>query len=161
MIRFATPALLAAALSVLLASGEASAQPAVKCTVFEVKASNDGEGPGVDPQLKKLEKKLKKPPFSSWKTFKLLKKHTKTAEQMKPLTLKLVPGWKLGLLYRSASTSKRKKTRLRLTITIDDKTGKRKAETSMNVDEGQFNLIWGGEILGEGSYYFLASACDI
>lgn len=157
MIRFATPALLA--LAVLAAGPRAEAQERAKCTVYEVKASNGK--PGIDPKLKVIAKKLKKPPFSSWTTFELLKAHKKTAARMKPLEIKLVPGWKLGLIFRSSSPSKRKKTRLSLKITIDDKNGKRKVDTSMNVDAGQYNLIWGGEILGEGSYYFLASACSL
>lgn len=157
MIRFATVVILAVAV-VAVAPRSAAAQDA-KCTIFEVKASNDK--PAIDPKLKVLEKKLKKPPFAAWKTFELLKSHQKTAVQMKPLSIKLVPGWKLGLIYRSSSESKRKKPRLHLKITIDDKNGKRKVDTSMNVDAGQYNLIWGGEILGAGSYYFLASACEL
>jgi hypothetical protein len=126
------------------------------CQIFEIKASNDGDG--VDPQLKPLARKLKKPPFSSWKAFKLLKKHDKTVEKMKALNLSLVTGSKLTLLFRGASGSQDNKTRLRLTFTLDDKSGKRKLDGTINLDSGDYSLI-GGDTIEGGGTYIVAVSC--
>lgn len=149
----------AAALAILVASGPAAhAQDRATCTVLEIQASNQGKG--IDNALKPLAKKFKKPPFSSWNTFKLLKRHKKVAQQMKALSIKLVPGSTLSLLFRSATSSKKKKDRLRLTFTIDDKNGKRKLESTMNLDSGDYYLV-GGDSLSEDSVYILATACSV
>jgi hypothetical protein len=56
-----------------------------KCDVFEIKASNDKGG--MDAKLKPLRKKLKNPPFSAWKTFKLVKQHAIKATRMKAVSV--------------------------------------------------------------------------
>jgi hypothetical protein len=132
------------------------AATSAECQIFEIKASND-EG-GVDPALRPLARKLKKPPFSSWKTFKLLKKHDKTVEKMKSLNLELVPGSKLSLLFRGASGGQPSKTRLRLSFALDDKNGKRKFDGTLNLDSGDYSLIGGDSIEGSGTY-MLAISC--
>ncbi len=154
------------------AAGKAAAtqsQPAVKppqqpqqvdCTIFEIAAS-DGK-PEVDPALRPLQKKLKKPPFSSWKTFKLLKKHDKTAVRMKALNLPLTTGSKLSLLYRDQSANQGKKVRLRLTFTLDDKNDKRKVEGTLNLDSGDYSLIGGDwDKLADGATYIVAVSCRV
>lgn len=148
--------LIAAALGLL--GGTAHAQDRADCTVLEIKASNEGKG--IDRELAPLAKKFKKPPFSSWNTFKLLKRHKRVAEKMKAMTFKLVPGGTMSLLLRSTSTSKGKKARLRLTVTIDDENGKRKLESTMNLDSGDYYLI-GGDSLSDDSVYILATACSV
>jgi hypothetical protein len=125
------------------------------CQIFEINASN-GEG-GVDPALRVLARKLKKPPFSSWKTFKLLKKHEKEVERMKALNLSLVTGSKLALLFRGASGGQNK-SRLRLTFTLDDKSGKRKLDGTINLDSGDYSLF-GGETIEGGGTYIMAVSC--
>ena len=148
----------AAALLVFAAAGQVHAQERADCTVLEIKASNEGKG--IDGALKPLAKKFKKPPFSSWNTFKLLKRHQKAVQQMKEASFKLVPGGNMSLLFRSVTSSKNKKDRLRLTFTIDDKKGKRKLESTMNLDSGDYYLI-GGDSLGDDSVYILATACRV
>ena len=83
--------------------GEAMAEEA-NCTVFEIKATS-GEG-GIDAELKPITSKLKKPPFSAWKTFKVVKKHSAKAALMKAVSLGLADGGKLGLLYKERSDAR-------------------------------------------------------
>ena len=128
------------------------------CQIFEIKATNEAEG--VDPALRDLARKLKKPPFSSWKTFKLLKKHSKRLQKMKALRLPLVTGSKLTLLYRDRSGGgEDKKVRLRLKFTLDDKDDKRMADTTINVDSGDYNLIGADPPMKGGGTYILAVSC--
>jgi hypothetical protein len=138
------------------AQGQAPAAPSTAaCQVFEIKASNEGEG--VDPALRPLARKLKKPPFSSWKAFKLLKQHDKTVEKMKALNLALVTGSKLSLLFRGSSGGQASKPRLRLTFALDDKNGKRKVDGTINLDSGDYSLIGGDSIEGGGTYIVAVS----
>lgn len=132
------------------------AATAADCQVFEIKATND-EG-GVDAALRPLARKLKKPPFSSWKTFKLLKKHEKQVEKMKTLSVGLVTGSRLSLLFRGTTGGQTAKPRLRLTFTLDDKSGKRKVDGTINLDSGDYSLF-GGETVEGGGTYILAVSC--
>lgn len=144
-------------------NGSAKPPPApqeVDCTFYEMAAS-DGK-PEVDPALQPLRKKLKKPPFSSWKTFKLLKKHDLKAVRMKALNLKLVTGSKLSLLYRDQEAAQGKKVRLRVTFTLDDKNDKRKLNSTLILDSGDFSAI-GNEAdkLADGGTYIVAVSCRV
>lgn len=161
-----------AALTLCSAGGTAVAQskddkaappPAAKaltndadCTIFEIEATN--AAPTVDPALKPLAKKLRKAPFSSWKTFKLLKKHDKRITKMKALRLPLMTGSKLTLLYRDRSGGVQNKVRMRLKFTLDDKNDKRKLDSTINVDSGDHSLIGGDELPG-GATYILGTSC--
>ena len=132
----------------------------VDCTIYEMAASSGK--PDVDPALRPLVKKLKKPPFSSWTTFKLLKKHDQQAVQQKPLLLPLYTGSKLSLLYHGMSSSQGKKVRLRLAFTLDDKNGKRKLNSTLNLDSGDFSLIGGDwDKLAGGDTYIVAISCRV
>ena len=132
----------------------------VDCLIYEMAASSGK--PGVDPALRPLVKKLKRPPFSSWTTFKLLKNHQKDAVRMKALTLPLTTGSKLSLLYRDQSASQGKKVRLRLTFTLDDKNDKRKLNGTLNLDSGDFSLIGNeSDKLPDGSTYIVAVSCRV
>jgi hypothetical protein len=138
-------------------SGVASADDA-SCDVFEIKATND-EG-GIAPELKPLQKKLKKPPFSAWKSFKLVKKHTAKATLMKSVSIKLSGGGKLGLLYKERSDAKGRKPRLRVVMTLDDAKGKRKADITLKFDSGDFSLV-GQDAGKDGSSSVLAIRCSV
>ena len=120
------------------------------CIFYEIEASNGTAS--VDKALTPLAKKLKKPPFSSWKTFKLLKKHDKRVQKMKALRQPLVTGSKMTLLYRDRSGGGDQKVRLRLKFTLDDKNDKRKLDSTINVDSGDHSLIGGDELPGGGTY---------
>jgi hypothetical protein len=127
------------------------------CTIYEIEASN--AAPAVDKALAPIAKKLKKAPFSSWKTFKLLKKHEKRVTRMTALRQQLVTGSKLTLLYRDKSVAgPTNKTRLRLKFTLDDKNDKRKLDSTINVDSGDHSLIGGDELKG-GATYILGVSC--
>jgi hypothetical protein len=138
-------------------SAEARADEA-SCDVFEIKASNDGSS--IDAELKPLQKKLAKPPFSAWKSFKLTKKHAAKAEMMKLVSLKLTGGGKLGLLYKERSDAKGHKPRLRVVMTLDDAKGKRKAEITLKFDSGDFSLV-GQDAGKDGSTSVLAIRCSV
>jgi len=132
----------------------------VDCTIYEMAASTGK--PDVDPALRPLQKKLKKPPFSSWTSFKLLKKHDQQAIKMKALVLPLVTGSKLALLYRDQVADPGKKSRLRVTYTLDDKNGKRKLNSTLNLDSGDFSLIGGDwDKLQDGATYIVAVSCRV
>ena len=136
------------------------APPQVDCTIYEMAASTGK--PDVDPALRPLQKKLKKPPFSSWTSFKLLKKHDQQAVKMKALVLPLVTGSKLALLYRDQVADPGKKLRLRVTYTLDDKNGKRKLNSTLNLDSGDFSLIGGDwDKLPDGATYIVAVSCRV
>lgn len=147
----------AACVAVLALSGSASADTA-QCKILEIKAS--AGAPNIDAALKPLEKKLKKPPFSGWKNFKLVKAHSVNAEQMKQANQTLATGGKLGLLYRDRSDSAGKKTRLRIAMTLDDAAGKRRADISLKVDSGDYTLI-GRDAAKDGSTHVLAISCSV
>jgi hypothetical protein len=140
--------------------GPPPAPQQVDCAIYEMAASDDGK-PDVDPALRPLQRKLKKPPFSSWTSFKLLKKHDLQAIKMKALVLPLFTGSKLSLLYRDQSADPGKKVRLRVTFTLDDKNGKRKLNSTLNLDSGDFSLIGGDSKLQDGATYIVAVSCRV
>src|SRR5688572_16558796 len=87
---------LVAATLMIAALGTAHAQPApaatgADCSYVEIAATNakDAKDASFDAELKPLEKKLKKPPFTSWNTFKKLSAGAPKLSANKPETLKL------------------------------------------------------------------------
>lgn len=136
-------------------AGEARAEGAVACTVLEIEAST-ADAPAMDGELKPLEKKLKKPPFSSWNTFKRLGAHAVTLEPMKAGSLTLVHG-KAGLLLRDVTARDKKKPRVQLGITLDDAEGKRVLDSKVNVDAGDFLVV--GRSLRGGKGQLVALTC--
>lgn len=141
----------------LALAGAAQADDA-NCTVFEIKASNGTAT--IDSQLKPIEKKLKRPPFSAWKTFAVVKKHDVKATQMKQANLSLSTGGKLGLLYKDRTDAKGRKIRLRVGMTLDDASGKRKADITLKVDSGDYTLV-GRDAGKDGSTHLLAIRCAV
>ena len=150
-------AALLACLTLGALGGDAFADSA-DCTVFEIKATS-GEG-GIDAELKPITSQLKKPPFSAWKTFSVVKKHTTKAAHMTAVSLKLADGGKLGLLYKERSDAKGKKPRLRVGMTLDSAAGKRKADITLKVDSGDYTLV-GQDAGKDGSSRLLAISCAV
>ncbi len=144
--------------AVLVGFGPAAMAEEAQCTVFEIKATA-GDG-GIDAQLKPITGKLKKPPFSAWKTFKVLKKHGIKAPQKKAVSVGLTAGGKLGLLYKERSDAKNKKPRLRVGMTLDNAAGKRKADITLKVDSGDYTLV-GQDAGKDGSSRLLAISCAV
>jgi hypothetical protein len=134
---------------------DAYADATVSCTVVEIEATTS-DAPSVSPELRPLEKKLKKPPFSSWNTFKQLGSHAVTLETMKSNTLTLTHG-KAGLLLREVTAGGQKKTRISLAITVDDADGKRKLDTKVAVDAGDYLVV--GRSLKGNRGHLLAMNC--
>ncbi len=159
MIRGAKYALwiaLGVALSITLHSAPALADDAgVKLTIYEIRASNDKGS--SDPELSKgpLAKKLQKGPFRSWSKFEKLAKHDEKAKRLEAKVVELQPGGKLSVLYRDRMKSQGKKDRLRLSVAIDKKDGKRRLDTTVELDAGDFFLV-GGSSLPGGATYILA-----
>ena len=118
-------------------AGSAVAQPAAatSCDVLEIEASNSG-APSVDPKIgAQLESKLKKPPFSSWNTFKALGAQTRSLTLKKAESVALSHGT-LGMLMLDSAPS-----RVRLGITLDDQAGKRVLDTKVAVDAGDWMAV--------------------
>lgn len=139
--KIAVLAVLMLALGALASRAEAQSAADATCQVYEIEASNaDG---GIDKGLGPIERKLVKPPFNTWKTYKLLAKHEQDVERKKPLELPLKIGGRMNLLLRDKVTEKGKKPRLRLSVTMQDKSGKIALETTTLADSGDAWLIAG------------------
>src|ERR1043165_8877091 len=108
-------ALRLACVTVLVAS-TAAAQPTppptVTCEFLEISAAS-GKDAAIDPELDKLKKKFKKPPFSSWNQFKLLMKTDKQLTQKKQEAIALKLGKAEATLLGVVNG-----TQVRLTISI-------------------------------------------
>jgi hypothetical protein len=133
----------------------AQADTSIACTVVEIEASS-GDAPSMDAELKPLEKKLKKPPFSSWNTFKQLGSHAITLEVMKAGNLTLTHG-KAQLLLREVTAKGAKKTRIALGISLDDADGKRVLDSKVAVDAGDYLVV--GRSLKGNRGHLLAMNC--
>jgi hypothetical protein len=154
MRRFIVTGVIAAAL-VAGAATPARADAPLACTVLEIEASTS-DAPSMDPTLKPLEKKLRKPPFSSWNTFKRLGVHSAALEPMKESIVKLAHG-KAGLLLREVTRRGDKKARVALGIVLDDEEGKRVLDTKVQVDAGDYLVV--GRSLKGGKGQLVALTC--
>jgi hypothetical protein len=148
---------LVAALTMTSAEARAQSETA-DCTFIEIKASNTGGG--VDKRLEPLQRKLERPPFSSWDTFEMLGRHARTVTRMRAEEVKLRIGGRLTALYRDRVQAKGRRDRLRMTVTMDDKDGKRALDTTFGIDSGKYLLI-GGQALPDGATYVLAISCTV
>ncbi len=151
---FVLAALLAGGASLAYAEGDA-----VSCEVLEVKASH-GDTDRLDPRLRAIEGKLKKPPFSDWNVFESLGAHEFSAQRRHPVEISLAPGGELGLLFQDVMRSDGKKPRLRLSLTLDDAEGKRLMDATIQLDSGDWYLV-GGQSMDDGAVYVLAASCDL
>lgn len=134
--------------------GVAYAGGKVSCDLLEISATS-GDKPAIDADLKPLEKKLKKKPFSSWNVFKLLSRASKDVAENKPEGFTLTKG-KATVLFRELDGSA-KKTRIALTVTTEDENGKRIADTKVSIDAGDYIVI--GRTLANDDGHLLALTC--
>lgn len=154
-----SPVSLALAVALALAPGVAAAQhkqappppPTVSCDFFEISASS-GKDASIDPELEKLKKKFKKPPFSSWNTFKLLMKSEKQLTQKKLETIPLKLGKAEATLLGVVNASQ-----VRLTISIDDESGKNFVNNTSTFAAGDY-LVY-GHSLPNNDGHLLALTC--
>ena len=142
--RFLIAALAVAALTTPAYAGDA------ECDYVEIAATNakDVKDATIDADLKAVEKKLKKAPFTAWNTFKKLSSGTLSLVANKSETLKLKQG--------SSSVMLRGRTpkRVELTVTMDNAAGKRILDAKPAFKAGDWLLLVGtnakddGHILG-------------
>ena len=109
------------------------------CEVVEIEASND-EKPSIDPELKDLEKKLKKGPFSAYNKF------VKSARIAKKLEVMVAdafdtPKGEVTLIVREIDKPSKKRTRLSLGIQLETESGKQYIDTKSSVDAGDFLMF--------------------
>jgi hypothetical protein len=119
------------------------------CTFLEIVAST-GDKPAIDPDLKPLEKKLKKPPFSAWNTFRVESRHDKTLQKSKPESIALKSG-KASVMLRDHTSG-----RVQLEISVDDGSGKRIVAAKPDLPDGEW-LVLGTNANADG--HLLALAC--
>lgn len=127
------------------------------CEFVEIAATTT-QSPKIDVELASMEKKLKKPPFSSWNTFKQLTRVSRPLVQLKSEAVKLTTG-SVSVLLREVTGASSKRARLALSVTMDDADGKRVMDTKVNVDAGEFFLI--GRSLANNEGHVLALSCKL
>ncbi|MBK9030437.1 MAG: hypothetical protein IPL61_03700 [Myxococcales bacterium] len=127
----------------------------VACSIVEIEATVT-DRPSVDPDLKALERKLKKPPFSSWNAFKRLGATSLTLAPAKVGEAQLVHG-KLGVMLRDVSERGGKRPRLAMAVTLDDAAGRRVVDTKINVDAGDWFML--GRSLPGNKGHLIALNC--
>ncbi|HRC56660.1 MAG: hypothetical protein IPI49_18900 [Myxococcales bacterium] len=132
----------------------ALAEESVECSFLEIRASST-DSPSLAAELRPLEKKLKRPPFSSWNTFELLSSVKTTLPLIKAQTLKLTYG-QATVLYRESTESK-KKRRMALTVVMDDQDGKRVIDIKFNVEADDYFAV--GRSLSGKNGHVLALTC--
>jgi hypothetical protein len=118
--------------ALLIAAGARADEPA-HCKISMVHAL-EGNG-GVDPKLERLKPYFEKPPFTSWKQFKLLDEKSLEVKPGAPAEFKLPNGKDGSLTYVDHLLQGQGKHRLRLKLAISD-AGKKVLETVIVLDEG-------------------------
>jgi hypothetical protein len=122
-----------------------------ECSYMEIAATKTDK-PSVDPDLKPLEKKFKKAPFSAWNVFKKLSSGSAALTKNTPATLKLSKG-SATIMLRDRSDK-----RVELTVTKDDAKGKRVLEAKPAFKAGDWLMLGGpGETNDDG--HILALTC--
>jgi hypothetical protein len=147
--RFASIAIIVA-ITAAGSSARADETPGTaECQYLEI-AATTGTAPSIDPELKALDKKLKKPPFSAWNTFHKLSGGPISLAKQKPNALKLARG-AASLLLRDRTDKK-----LELTVTIDGADGKRVLDNKQALAVGDWS-VWGHSVKDDG--HILALQC--
>lgn len=142
-----------AALALAVFAQPAMAQPAqpapapandtAECTYVEISATNAKDA-SIDPALKPLEKKLKKPPFTAWNSFKQLSSGPASLGKNKPQGLKLQRGT-ASIMLRDRAPK-----RVELTVTMDNVEGKRVLEVKPAFRTGDWLILVGTNAKDDG-----------
>lgn len=122
-----------------------------ECNYMEIVATKSDK-PALDPELKPLEKKFKKAPFSAWNNFKKLSSGAVSLTKNKPETQKLKQG-SSSMMLRDRSDK-----RVELTVTMDDAAGKRVVEAKPAFKTGDW-LMLGGPSGANDDGHILALTC--
>ena len=139
---------------VVLAARPVLAQDHASCTAIELMMTK-GKDASLPDQAKPLEKKLKKPPFSSWNVFKVLSSSDFDLEGMKPKALKLSQGASTLVLRDVVEGGKR--PRYTIQITLDGASGKRVFDSKVSLDSGDY--VDYGELLSNDDGHFVFLTC--
>jgi hypothetical protein len=141
--RSPSPAALAALVTGALAvsAAPARAEVAASCDFLEISAVQ-GDKPSSDAELAPVEKKLRKPPFTAWNQFKLLSHTQKALAKKKPEPVGLKLGSAIATLVEIVDKSK-----VRLTITMDDDKGKQVINNTTTVEAGDY-VVFVHELAG-------------
>ena len=139
------------ALALAGTSRPARADVAASCEFLEISAKA-GDKPAIDAELSPVEKKLKKPPFSTWNQFKLLSRSEKLLPKKKPEPISLKLGAATATLVEIVDKSK-----VRLTVTMDDPKGKQVANNTATVEAGDYLIYVHGLPNNEG--HLLSLTC--
>ncbi len=127
-----------------------AAEPApLPCTFLEIGATN-GDKASIDADLRPLEKKLKRPPFSAWNVFRMQSRNDTELIRSKPETLTLKIG-KATVMLRDHSEK-----RVMLEISVDDAAGKRIIAMKPDIPDGDW-LVLGTNSNNDG--HLLALTC--
>ncbi|MDB4956330.1 MAG: hypothetical protein JWO36_3899 [Myxococcales bacterium] len=140
-------------LAVMVLAGAARvarADDKAECDYFEI-SGTAGEKPSIAPELKDIEKKLTKPPFTSWKVYRKLSNGHLSLTRQKAEPVKLVEG-AASILLRDRSDK-----RLELTVTMDGADGKRVLDVKQAASAGDYALFVGTNAKGDG--HILALTC--
>jgi hypothetical protein len=153
----ATFAVFAFAALGLLGEGTAFADDHATCTAIEIAATKAKE-PSIPADLKPLEKKLRKPPLSSWTSFRVLSSSSLTLDSMKVASPKLAAG-AVTVILRDVDSKEGKRPRLSLGITMDGQAGKRVFDSKLTLDAGDYVVF--GETLPNDDGHFVALSCKL
>ena len=134
---------------VVVAARPALADDKADCDYLEISATS-GKAPAIDGELKPLEKKLKRPPFSAWNTFHTLSSGHVALSRDKAEPLRLKQGT-ASLLLRDRAGK-----RIELTIEMDDAQGKRMVNAKQAVSAGDWD-VFGHNVKDDG--HILALTC--
>ena len=146
----------AAALAlVMLGALPAHAQGHASCSAIEMMMTKGKDAAPLPDQAKPLEKKLKKPPFSSWNVFKVSSSADFDLEPMKPKALKLAAGASTLVLKDVDGGGKR--PHFKIQITMDGASGKRVFDSLVNLESGDY--LDYGELLPNDDGHFVFLTC--
>lgn len=141
--------------ALLIAARPALADDHASCSAIELMMTK-GKDPSLPDQAKQLEKKLKKPPYSSWNVFKVLSSSDFELEGMKPKALKLAQGASTLVLRDVIEGGKR--SRFKIQITMDGASGKRVVDTTVILNSGDF-IDYGESIAPNDDGHFVFLTC--
>ena len=127
----------------------AAADANPECNYLEIAASTASSA-SVDPDLKPLEKKLKKPPFASWNAFHKLSGGALVLVKLRPEALMLARGAATVVLRD------RNDKRIEIAIAIDSSEGTRVLDTKQSVALGDWS-VWVHNVKDEG--HIVALTC--
>ncbi len=145
----------AVAALVVLEALPARAQTHATCTAIEISMTKAKDPAPLPDEAKPLEKKLKKPPFSSWNVFKVSSSSGFDLEVMKPKALKLAQGASTLVLRDVVEGGKR--PRFTIQITMDGASGKRVFDSKVSLDAGDY--VDYGELLPNDDGHFVFLTC--